>query len=55
MKKILYLILMVVFAIVTSLARIIWFSNSSIWSYVMGMTYMALCGITATYLDARGE
>lgn len=55
MKNFLYLILITAFAIITSAARVVWFSNSSFWSYIMGMTYMALCSITRIYLDSRGE
>ena len=52
MKKALYIFLIIIFAAIITAARIIWFSDSSFGSYMMGMTYMALCSITYECLVA---
>ena len=53
MKKALYIFLIIVFAAIATIVRIIWFSDSSFGSYMMGMTYMALCDIAYECLVAR--
>jgi hypothetical protein len=53
MKKFLYWILVVVFSFITTLARILLFDGSSVWSYFMGMTFMILCDIAYESLMKR--
>lgn len=55
MKKILYIILVIAFAVVTSAIRIAFFSDSSLWSYTMGAIYMALCGMAHECLLEGGR
>lgn len=53
MKKIIYIIFIIVFAVATSAIRHALFLDSSCWSYVMGMVYMALCEIAYLCLTWR--
>jgi hypothetical protein len=53
MKKFLYWTLVILFAVITSVARICLFDGSSIWSYIMGMTYIVLCEIAHYELIER--
>lgn len=55
MKRILYILLVIIFAAITTAIRIIWFSDSSSWSYTMGAIYMALCGMAHECLLGGGR